>query len=294
MLGRQTSGSVVCPSCGKLVGVHDDKCWSCGRPNPGLWGWAPVLRRLGNDLGFVQIVTWGCVALYAACLLTDPSAILGGRGGGFLSILSPSRASLIVFGAAGPGPVVLAGRWWTLLSAGWLHGGLLHIFFNLLWVRQLAPACAELYGAGRTVILYTVASVTGFLFSSLAVFAPGVFRFVLGGAHPQTITVGASAAIFGLLGALVHYSRRTGSSEIGRTVWGYAVILFVFGLLLPGVDNWAHLGGFLGGWGSSFALDPMKPERGDHQVLALLLLVLSAVAIAVSFFTGLDLLRAPV
>lgn len=290
MLGRQSSGSVVCPSCGRLVGVNDEKCLNCGRPNPGLWGWAPVLRRLGNDLGFVQIVTWGCVALYVACLIADPSALTGG-GGGFFSILSPSRVSLIVFGAAGPGPVVLAGRWWTVLSAGWLHGGLLHIFFNLLWIRQLAPTCAELYGAGRTVILYTVASVTGFVFSSLAVFAPGFLRLVLGGGHPQTITIGASAAIFGLLGALVHYSRRTGSSEVGRMAWGYAAVLFVFGLVLSGVDNWAHLGGFLGGWGISYAMDPMKPERGDHQLAALLCLLLSAAAVAVSFFTGLDLLR---
>ena len=45
----------MCPSCGSLVGVRDEKCLSCGRANPGLWGFAPVLRKLGADLGFVPL-----------------------------------------------------------------------------------------------------------------------------------------------------------------------------------------------------------------------------------------------
>lgn len=288
---RQTSGSVVCPSCGKLVGVQDAQCWSCGRRNPGMWGFAPALRKLGNDLGFVEVVTWGCVALYAFSLIADTSAIFGGQGGIF-SFLSPSRASLIVFGASGPGPVLLAGRWWTPLSAGWLHGSLLHILFNLLWIRQLARPCADVYGPARTVILYTVSSVVGFLFSTGAVLAPGLFRLLLGGGNPQTITVGASAAIFGLLGALVAYGQK-GSSEIGRQAWFYAIILFVFGLFIGRVDNWAHLGGFVGGWAVAHILDPRKPERGNHLVAALACLALTGLAILVSFVTGLDLLRAP-
>ena len=48
MLGRRTSGSVVCVSCGNLVGVRDDTCLMCGRRNPGLWGYAPLLRKLGK------------------------------------------------------------------------------------------------------------------------------------------------------------------------------------------------------------------------------------------------------
>jgi len=282
---RQTTGSVVCPSCGKLVGVKDDKCWECGRRNPGMWGYAPVLRRLGQDLGFVQIVTIGCVALYVACLITDPSGLLD--PGGSFDLLSPTGRSLFLFGASGPFPVFGYGRWWTVLSAGWLHGGILHIFFNLLWVRQLAPTCAAIYGAGRTVILYTVASVVGFLFTTVSPFAPTPLKWVLGGG---SFTVGASAAIFGLLGALVHYSRR-GSSDVGRMALRYAVILFVFGLFMRFVDNWAHLGGFVGGYAASFVLDPRKPERGDHLILALLLLALTAVSIVVSYVTGLPLLR---
>ncbi len=287
MLGRQTSGSVVCPACGKLVGVKDARCWNCGRMYPGMWGYGALFRKLGNDLGFVNIVTGGCALLYALTLIADTSHI---GGGGLFGFLAPSRVSLIVFGAAGPGPVLGLGRWWTVLSAGWLHGGLLHILFNLLWVRQLAPATAEVYGPARMVIIYTAASVVGFTASSLAVFAPGILGMVLGGGRGYTITVGASAAIFGLLGALVHYGQR-GSSQIGRQAWMYALILFAFGLFMRGVDNWAHLGGFAGGWLVSRWLDPLKPERGDHLIVALLCLVLSAAAVVVSYVTGLALLR---
>ena len=53
---RQTSGSVVCPSCGRLVGVNDEKCGNCGRTRPGMWGFAGVLRNLGEDLGFTKIL----------------------------------------------------------------------------------------------------------------------------------------------------------------------------------------------------------------------------------------------
>ena len=86
---RQTSGSVVCTSCGSLVGVRDDKCLNCGRRNPGLWGFAPLLRSLGNDLGFVQLVIWGCGALYIASLLLSGGNI-GVMGGNCSRSFAPS------------------------------------------------------------------------------------------------------------------------------------------------------------------------------------------------------------
>ena len=64
MFKRQTTGSVVCASCGYLVGVRDETCYHCGRRNPGLWGFAPALRSLGNDLGFVPFMTATCIFLY--------------------------------------------------------------------------------------------------------------------------------------------------------------------------------------------------------------------------------------
>jgi rhomboid protease GluP len=279
MFARQRTGSVVCPGCGYLVGVNDDVCYNCGRRNPSLWGFSPLVRRLGQDLGFVYVIMVGTIGLYLATV--------AGSGGdvhsSMVAPLAPSPRMQFIFGASGAYPVFLHGRWWTILSAGWLHGGLLHIFFNLLWVRQLAPETAELYGPGRTVVIYTLASACGFAISSImGVVLPGLP--VIGGAY---MTVGASAAIMGLLGAQVCYGRRTGSHIVRSSAWQYAVILFFVGLIMPGVDNWAHAGGFGGGFLSALALDPRRPERVDHLLAALVCLALTIAAVVASIVTGL-------
>jgi rhomboid protease GluP len=280
MLSRQRTGSVVCPSCGNLVGVNDAQCFNCGRRNPGLWGYAPLLRRLGNDLGFTNLVIGGCAALYLATLLASGGHI--GMGSLF-NLLAPSTESLFVFGASGAIPVFGMHRWWTVLSAGWLHGSVLHILFNMMWVRQLGPAVGSLFGPSRLVIVYTAGSVVGFFLSSLfGALLPGVP--LLGGAG---FTIGASAPIFGLLGALVRYGHRTGSSMVGRQAWGYALTLFVFGLLMPGVDNWAHAGGFAGGYAAATLLDPLERERPGHLLAALACIAVTLIAVAVSLLTGL-------
>lgn len=264
MLGRQRTGSILCPSCGKLVGVNDEVCLNCGRKRPGMWGLTSMVRGLGKDLGFVQMVIFGNAFLYLAMLAVDPSHI---QMGSLFSIGAPSQESLLRFGASGAFPVFVFHRWWTLLSAGWLHAGLLHIGFNLYWIRFLAPETAEYYGPARTVIVYSISSITGFLASSLM----GV-----------PLTLGASAPILGLLGALVYYSRRTGSSAVGRMAWSYAIFMIVFGFLMRGVDNYAHIGGFAGGFLAGVLLDPRKPETGNHSVAALLCLLLTVASIVAS------------
>ena len=282
MLGRKTSGSVVCVSCGNLVGVNDAVCYNCGRRNPGLWGFAPLLRRLGRDLGFVPLVIWGCSALYVAMLLVSGPGI---RMNGLFSFLSPSGLVLFLFGASGGEMVFRYDRWWTVLSAGWLHSGILHILFNMMWVRQLGPACAEMYGAGRMVIIYTVAGIAGFAASSFAwLVLPHIP--ILSGAG---FTVGASAAIFGLLGALLYYGRRTGSSLVHGEVLRYVLMLGVFGFIMPGVDNWAHAGGFAGGYLMGRILDPLKPERLDHLLIAVGCVVATIASIVASILHGLAL-----
>jgi rhomboid protease GluP len=104
-----------------------------------------------------------------------------------------------------------------------------------------------------------------------------------------SLTIGASAPIFGLLGALVLYGRRGGSSYIGGQAKTYAVILFVFGFIMPGIDNYAHLGGFLGGYAAARWLDPLRPERGDHLIVAVVCIALTALSILASLFQSVAL-----
>jgi membrane associated rhomboid family serine protease len=272
---RQTTGSVVCASCGYLVGVNDDKCYHCGRRNPGLWGFAGAVRKLGNDMGFAPFVAGTCIVMFVLTLLASGGNI---AGGGMMGFLSPNSQSLFLFGASGQIPVFEYHRWWTVLSAGWLHGGLLHILFNVLWIRQLAPVVGEFYGPGRMVIIYTAGAVLGFTATTLA----GEYLAFLPFLQGAGITVGASAPIFGLLGALVYYGRRTGSRLVHGQALSWALGMFVFGLVMPHVDNYAHAGGFVGGYLAARTLDPLKPERINHIAGALICLALSILAIVAS------------
>ena len=279
-LKRQKEGSVLCTSCGVLVGVSDETCYNCGRRNPGLWGYAPALRRLGQDMGFIPFVMGATITLYVLSLLLSRS--------GLESLMAPSPQILYLLGASGAVPVVWDGRWWTLLTAGWLHAGVLHVLFNVLWIRQLGPAVAELYGPARMVIIYVGSSATGFALTSFV----GAYLFIpipgLSGA--RGITVGASAPIFGLLGAMVYYGRRTGSSIAAQTGMQYALIMGLFGFIMPGVDNLAHAGGFAGGYVMGRILDPLKAERIDHMAIALACLVATFLALGASVVTALPVL----
>ena len=284
MFQRPTTGSVVCPSCGRLAGVRDAECFSCGRRYPGLWGFAPLLQKLGLDFGFTQFVIVGCVALYAITLLSDPAAI---RGGGIFSLLSPGQRPLFLFGASGAIPVFGAGRWWTVLSAAWLHGGLLHIGMNMMWLRQLMPAVSEFFGVGRLVIIYTVAAASGFALTSVMGLFPWLGPFAGAG-----FTVGASAPLFGLFGALIVYSRRTGDTAIGQQIWRWVMIFVIIGLIVPIIDNWAHLGGLAGGYAAARVMDPLRDETPTHLLVAVGCLLVNALAILASVLHGLQFFQA--
>jgi rhomboid protease GluP len=191
---------------------------------------------------------------------------------------------VLIFGASGAIPVFQLDRWWTVLSASWLHGNLLHIAFNMYWIRMLAPPVAEMYGAGRMIIIYTAAGVAGFTLSSLAGLYLANLPWFLGGAQ---LTLGASAPIFGLLGALVYYGRRSGSSAVGGQALQLAIIVGIFGVIMPGIDNYAHAGGFGGGYLMARVLDPLRPERIDHLLIAVLCLGAALLSLVVSVAHGL-------
>ena len=98
-------------------------------------------------------------------------------------------------------------------------------------------------------------------------------------------TIGASAGIFGLLAALIVYGRKRGSSMMSAQLWQWAVILFVFGFMMPGINNWAHGGGFAGGWVAAQLMGLSEDRRESTGVIvtALVLIVLTALGVALSF-----------
>ena len=151
---RQKTGSVVCASCGSLVGVNDDTCYSADAGIRGC-GARPGAAAFGNDFGFTTVIVYGCIVLFALELVL--TVLSGGNlfGGSVFSMLGPNRFASEALGGRGDSRV-LQHRWWTVLSAAWLHGGALHILFNMMWVRQLGPAVEDMYGGARMVIIYTL------------------------------------------------------------------------------------------------------------------------------------------
>jgi rhomboid protease GluP len=241
------------------------------------------VRRLGTDFGFRELVVGACVTMWVITLLMSGGGL---NTEGFLSALSPNTGVLVMFGASGAYPVFVFKRWWTVLSAGWLHGGLLHVAMNMYWVWQMGPAITELFGSSRTVIIYTIGGIAGFTLSSVAgAYLPNV-PFL----HAAGLTVGASAPVFGLIGALYHYGRM-GSNIVKQTAISIMVQAVLFGLLVPNIDNYAHIGGFAGGYFASVFLNPMSRERGDHAIVAVICLAATVAAILASIVTGVKFLR---
>ena len=249
-----------------------------------MWGFAPLLTRLGRDMGFVPFVMGACVVLFVLTLVIAPA----GRGGSIFNMLSPNSGALFLFGDSGFYPVLVYGRWWTVLTAGWLHANLIHIAVNMMSVRSVAPIVAEFFGASRMIIIYVISGVTGFALSTIG---GGYLSFIpfLGGGG---FTVGASAAISGLIGAVLLYGHRTGSGAVSEQARMWILSFLLMGFVFRGIDNWAHLGGLAGGYICAKFLDPMYPERLDHFLVALGLLALTVIAFAGSIIHGLSLLQA--
>jgi rhomboid protease GluP len=190
--------------------------------------------------------------------------------------LSPDSQGLLLLGATGTIPIDRLHHWWTLVSASYLHGGILHIVFNMLALRQISPLVIREYGTHRMIVIYTLSGVGGFLASYLA----GV-----------GFTIGASAAVCGLIGAALYYGKRR-SDNYGRAVYrqvgGWALGIVLFGLLVPGINNWAHGGGMTAGFlmGLLMGYQERKKENMRHRLLGSLCVFGTAAVLFWTVFTG--------
>ncbi len=265
--------AILCPQCRRLISRDEPVCPHCGLSRPGTRRVAALLGRIGSGtLNPVQIVLFSNVALFLLSLLLNPSSL--GFSLNPLSFLSPSDASLFYLGATGTVPILGYGRWWTLLTASFLHGGLLPIFFNMAALTQLGPFVWRQFGFWRFWIIYLASGVGGFLLSLLA----GV-----------PFTIGASAGLCGLIGAIFYYGKSRGGflgDMISRQAMGWIVGLAVFGLLLPGINNWAHGGGLLAGIGAAFlsGYRDRGPETAAHRMLGAILMGATALTLLYAVF----------
>lgn len=264
---RKTSGSMICPHCEKLISVSEERCPFCDAWRPGLYGYTPMLQRWFGRFDFVWLITASCVTLYAVSLLIQPSALFASHG--LFDILSPGGGALFRLGMTG-GPAWRLHFWWTLLTAIYLHGSLLHIFFNLMVFRNVGPAVSNVYGPSRSFVIWSVAGAAGFLLSNLLTGSP---------------SIGASGSVFGMFAALIVYGRRVGHSMLTAQIWQWVVINFVIGFFMSHVNVVAHAGGFVGGWVAAEALwfGSERRESLGLQLLAVALLVVTVAGFALSF-----------
>jgi membrane associated rhomboid family serine protease len=169
---------------------------------------------------------------------------------------------------------LLEGQWWRLWATCFLHAGLLHLAMNMYFLYIVGPLLERMLGSGRYLLLYLIAGLTGS--TAAVIFSP----------DPRTMTIGASGALCGLLGAMaawVYLNRPYMPSELSGTWMRNIltnVILIVFISLMPGVSGWGHFGGGVGGLLAAVPLTYSRFGEGPRRWLGLLgALLVPAIAI---------------
>lgn len=230
----------ICPSCGNLVGAVATRCPNCGaNVNFSL---AAASRSLGRLLPTTSPATYSiltiCCVIFAASFLatfskTGGVAMPGGIMG-FLDFGAIDSNVLVRLGASLPLFVDLQEPW-RLATAIFLHASILHILFNMWVLLDIGPQIEEMYGSARYIFIFVVTGICGYMLSSFM----GKF------------SVGASGGLLGLIGVMLAVTtgrRSMGMQMLRNQIIRWLIYIVAWGFLFPGVDNWAHLGGFASGF----------------------------------------------
>jgi rhomboid protease GluP len=242
----------LCPACGTLVGISATRCHECGANLR--FSLAALSKGLSGFFGGHAPAT---TAILTANILMFGAALLVGlarsQGRDFSFLLSMNGDALYMLGEGIPFRYADF-AWYRLVTADYLHLGLIHIGFNMMVLLDIGPVVEEVYGSARYFFFYTLCGFCGSLLSA---------KFSV---HSS---VGASGAILGLIGILIAITYRRGGAQIqqlrGRLI-SWVVTIFAIGLFLPGLrtDNWGHLGGLVAGFllGRFFAdREPMNSRE---------------------------------
>jgi len=245
----------MCPQCRAFITTHDRVCPYCHEA-VGVRAVdrdAPV-QVLGGTIAQNQFTTIMLLlvnfGLYAATVVYSMKA------GNESALMNLDPQTLYRFGAK-YGPSIFRGeQWWRLLTAGYLHGGLIHIGMNCWVLYDLGPQIDEIYGTSRYFVFYTLSTIGGFLLSSYW--------------SPLTPSVGASAGLVGLIGVMIALgvgSKTAVGAAIRGTYIRWAITLFLFGFIgYFRVDNAAHLGGMVTGFVAAyFAGTPRISSTSGEQ-----------------------------
>ncbi len=216
----------MCPQCRAFITNKDRVCPYCGEK---VGPRAIDLRNSGEMLmGFIPSARFVTVII----LLIDFALFAGSLRGGEALFMAGAERRDLVFGYH---------QWYRLVTAGFLHGGWIHILMNSWVLFDLGAQVEELYGPPRFLVLFLGSSTLGFLAS--AYFGSNMVA-----------SVGSSAGIMGLIGAMIALAVRTRNS-MGQSIRGFYIRWAIYGLLfglLPGIDNTAHVGGLAGGFALAY------------------------------------------
>ena len=203
------------------------------------------------------------IVLYLTSLFIAPAAVNYELNPAVF--LSPSTAVLFKLGLSGNYPVFAEDRWWTLITANYLHGSLLHLLFNVVTLHAVGKINIEIYSSSRLFLIYFIGGVLGMAISSLV----GI-----------GLTLGASGAICALIGSLSYDQWRSSRGDLKgrfRSVGIWVVLLVISGMAMPSVNNWAHATGYVSGFllGFLFWHDASKIETIAFRVVATACLLLT-------------------
>lgn len=139
-----------------------------------------------------------------------------------------------------------AGEWWRMVTSGFLHANLIHIGFNMWVLYQLGQLLEPVLGRLRFGVVYGVSM----LFGSFGVLL----------LSPNSITVGASGAVFGLMGAAIAVFRSRGINPFDTGLGGAVMMNLVFTFAIPGISIGGHVGGLIGGFVAGWILEDAGPR----------------------------------
>ena len=267
----------LCPACGTLVGSTATKCHQCGASLT--FGMAAATRSLSRLMPTESPVTYGILTLscllYAATLIaTIRTSGLQAPGGGGLGALMNLGAIdinvLVRFGASLPWPFDLI-QPWRLIMATFLHGGLLHIAFNMWVLMDVGPQIDELYGSARYFFIYVVT---------------GIGAYIVSGLIGRHVSIGGSGALLGLIGVMLAMTigHRSAAMQMLRSqLIRWLVYMAILGLM-PGmnVDNYAHAGGLISGFLLGRVMVTRPPMSDQERTRATLLGWTTATVVAAS------------